>query len=301
MHWSIPLLFSVAILLLGPVLRRRSRATPAPTRARLADTEAEVVLLKATTDLIDSMVNFELFDVMGTDPDSQIMFHGATHQRFFNIALVDFLSQTDRKAPISQTTYLGALRAICEHPSFDVGGSVQALRQASLAFTAWLEQKVTVDTWLPSISKQVPLTLTRISFLKACGNISKHNFLRLGNVAEEIIETLAASGVSITLDEAFLVLADFYERFHTDILNYHSSTIAEFLNNILWGVHEYLQPEYQRSLVKEGGDPPKYRFTYPPNVVNEFAKTCYWDLLNEVRRRPYVRRFRVKQWLKLRY
>ena len=270
-------------------------------RARLTDTEAEVVLLKGTTELIDSMVNFELFDVAGTDPDSQIIFRTATHQRFFNIALVDFLSQTDKKAPISQTTYLGALRTVSKHPSFDVGGSVQALRQATLAFAGWLEQKVAVDTWLPSISKQVPLPLTRISFLKACGNISKHNFLRLGNVAEEIIGTLAASGVSITPEEAFLVLADFYDRFHTDILNYHSSTIAEFLNNILWGIHEYLQPEYQRSLVTEGGNPPKYRYTYPTNVVNEFARTCYWDLLNEVRRRPYVKRFSVTKWLKIRY
>jgi hypothetical protein len=34
-------------------------------------------------------------------------------------------------------------------------------------------------------------------------------------------------------------LDDFYERFHKDILNYHSSTIAEFLNNIRWGIYEY--------------------------------------------------------------
>src|SRR2546429_2998487 len=126
-----------------------------------------------------------------------------------------------------------------------------------------------------------------------CGDISKHNVLRSVGVAEELQQTLAASGVSVELEDAMLALGDFYERFHTDILNYHSSTIAEFLNNILWGIHEYLQPEYQRSLVTEGGNPPKYRYTYPTNVVNEFARTCYWDLLNEVRRRPYVKRFSV--------
>src|SRR5215218_1142153 len=44
--------------------------------------------------------------------------------------------------------------------------------------------------------------------------------------------------------DALLALADFYEKFHTDILNYHASTIAEFLNNIRWGIYEYLQPEF---------------------------------------------------------
>ncbi len=158
-----------------------------------------------------------------------------------------------------------------------------------------------MDTWLPSINKQVLLTLTRLSFLKACGNISKHNLLRLGSVAEEIVQTLAVNGVSITLEEGFLVLADFYEQFHTDTLNYHSSTIAEFLNNIRWGIHEYLQAEYQRSVVTEGGDPPKYRYIYPKNIVTEFARTCFWDLMEEVRRGPHVKRFRVTRWLKIRY
>ena len=98
-----------------------------------------------------------------------------------------------------------------------------------------------------------------------------------------------------------LVLADFYQRFHTDILNYHSSTIAEFLNNIRWGIYEYLQPEFHGSIVWEAGDTRMYGFTYPPDVTSKLAKECYWELMNEVRSPPYVRRFRVTKWLKLRY
>ena len=134
-----------------------------------------------------------------------------------------------------------------------------------------------------------------------CGNISKHNFLRAIRVATDLQALLSKSGVLVTVEEALLALADFHERFHSDILNYHSSTIAEFLNNIRWGIYEYLQPELQRSVVWEGGDPPTYRYTYPHEVVVPFAQDCYWELMNEVRIPPYMRRFQVTKWQKLRY
>jgi hypothetical protein len=140
-----------------------------------------------------------------------------------------------------------------------------------------------------------------MAFIKLCGNISKHNFLRATGVAEELKEIISQSGVSVGLDDTLLALSDFYERFHTDILNYHASTIAEFLNNIRWGIYEYLQPEFHRSIVWESRDPPKYRYTYPNGVTSRLAKECYWELMNEVRSPPYVRRFQVTKWLKLRY
>ena len=100
---------------------------------------------------------------------------------------------------------------------------------------------------------------------------------------------------------ALLALAEFYERFHTDILNYHGSTIAEFLNNLRWGIYEYLQPEFRRSIIWEAGNLPMYRYTYPDGVVTNLAKNCYWELMNEVRIQPFMRRLQVTRSLKLRY
>lgn len=268
---------------------------------RLSDIEEEVVFLKAIKEIIDSRVNFAMLTLHGSDLDSTILFETSMHQRFFNIVLVDFLSRTDKKAPVKQSSYLGALRAISAHPRFDVDNSVAALRDATCAFVHWLEQEVSVDVWLPSIDTQASMQIARLNFLKMCGDISKHNVLRSVGVAEELQQTLAASGVSVELEDAMLALGDFYERFHTDILNYHSSTIAELLNNIWWGIYEYLQPELRRSIVWEGGNPRKYRYTFPIGIENNFAKQCYWDLMNEVRQPPYVRRFQVTKWLKLRY
>jgi hypothetical protein len=43
-------------------------------------------------EIIDSMVNFETLELKGQDPDSEISFPTSTHQKFFNVLLVDFLS-----------------------------------------------------------------------------------------------------------------------------------------------------------------------------------------------------------------
>lgn len=266
-----------------------------------SDVEEEVVLLKAINELIDSMVNFEMLSLYGSDPDSEIRFKTVTHQRFFNIILVDFLSSTDKGAPTKQTSYLGGLRHIVEQPSFDVNDSVWQLRDATHQFVDWLKQEAEVDIRLPTIDTQTTLKISRVSFLKMCGNISKHNFLRSVGVAKKLQEALAATGNPKTLEDSLLALSDFYERFHTDILNYHSSTVAEFLNNIRWGIYEYMQPEFRRSIVWKAGDPPKYRYTYPVGLTSGFARECYWELMNEVRNVPYVRRFEVTKWLKLRY
>jgi hypothetical protein len=263
--------------------------------------EEEVILLKAVWDLIDSIVNFDVFALLGDDPNSQIMFHRSSDQKYFNIVLTDLLSRTDKKATIKQTSYLGGLRTICSAPAFDVAGSSQALRAATDAFTKWLEQEVEVDIWMPSINEQVKLRLTRVTFLKMCGDLTKHNFLRAIGVAEELRDILVKSGVHVSVDDTIPAFEDFYARFHDDILNYHSSTIAEFLNNIRWSIYEYLQPEYRRSLVWDSRNPPKYHYIYPTTVVSELARYCYLEIMNDVRTQPYMRRFGVSKYLKLRY
>jgi len=250
------------------------------------------------------MVNGQMMLLRGDDPDSNIVFHSGIHQRLFNILLVDFLSKTDphRQAPIKQTSYLGGLADVASNPSFNKDNSVSLLKESVQEFTAWLEQTIEVDVWLPSIGREATLELARVKFLKMTGNISKHNYLRAMSVAKELQDILIKSGIAIDIHESLLVLADFYERFHSANLNYHSNTIAEFLNNVRWVIHEYLQPEFEQSIVYEGTEHPRrYHYTYPEEIKDAFAKSCYWDLMNEVRSKPYVKKFKVTKWLKKRY
>jgi len=160
----------------------------------LTAVEEEAAFLRAVLDAIDSMVNFQILSLHGQDPESSIQFATRTHQQFFNIALVDFLSRTDRKAPVTQTSYLGALRKIAGSPAFSTNNSVAALRKATADFVAWLEAEITVDVWFPSINLKTPLRVPRLQYIKMTGDLSKHNFLRSVGVAEDLQRLLAGHG-----------------------------------------------------------------------------------------------------------
>lgn len=109
------------------------------------------------------------------------------------------------------------------------------------------------------------------------------------------------SGACIETEDAMLALNDFYDRFHDDIFNDHGSTIAEYLNNIRWGIYEYLNPVSRRSQVWEAKGYPMYRYDCPDGVTNQYVQQCFLSLMDEVLQEPFLRRFQVTKWLKVRY
>jgi len=263
--------------------------------------EKEIIFLKAIQELIDEMVNYEVLHVSIKDPDSSVMFKTLTHQKFFNIILVDFLSQSDKNVMGEKLSYLGAIRKICANPNFNISNSIDSLAKTCQDFTEWLEQEIEVEIWLPTTEIETVLSIKRVEFLKMCGNISKHNFSRLSGVVRELREIFERNGIEVDCQEALLILDEFYERFHDDILNYHGSTLAEFLNSIRWGIHNYLKPEFSKSIKYDSSVPGKYEYTYPSDVNGKFPKNTYWDLMNKIRSGPYVKQFKVTRYLKLRY
>ncbi len=262
--------------------------------------EKESIYLKAIFDYINDMVNYEVMAFGGTPP-KEIRFSSSTHAKYFNILLVDFLSCSDMKILGEKKSYLSALSSICANPCLSEECFVAELKKAATDFSSWLNKEAIVETWLPSIDTQTDLKLTRFEFLKVCGNISKHNLTRLSSTASLLREIVARNSNPISVEESLLIMDDFYERFHTDVMIYHSSTIAEFLNNIRWGIYEYLRPEFARSIVWERASYPKYHYTYPEGITNEFAKNSYWELMNDVREKPWVPKFTVPDYFKWRY
>ncbi|MCL4479102.1 MAG: hypothetical protein M1381_08420 [Deltaproteobacteria bacterium] len=284
----------------GDKLPKSSKENIYMNELPFSEVEKEVILLKAIQELIDSMVNYEILDLAGNDPHSNIMFISPTHQKLFNIIFVDFLSCPDEKITGRQQSYLSAIKKICDKPSFNENNSINDLKSVVGEFTSWLEREVKVPVWLPSIEKEFILSIKRFDVLKICGNISKHNFTRLSGIVEKLTMIFQSNKLcNIDFEDTLLSLNVFYDRFHTDILNYHSSTIAEFLNNIRWGIYEYLKPEFSRSAILKDGKPPKY--TFPKGINNKFPQNAYWELMNEVRERPYMRKFKVSRYLKLNY
>jgi len=44
-----------------------------------------------------------------------------------------------------------------------------------------------------------------------------------------------------------------------------------------------------------------YRFHVPSAITHPLAKEMYWELMNVVRAPPYMPKFEVSQYLKMRY
>ncbi|WP_052393284.1 hypothetical protein [Pseudomonas rhizosphaerae] len=262
--------------------------------------EQEVVYLNATLELIKSIVNRAMFEVAGSGNDQNIWFATTAHKQLFSIALVDFLSATDRDAPVPKTTYLNALRTTANNPSFDQAGSVTRLKKAVDNFAAWLDTIVQIPAWLPTISKQVTLKIPRSLVLKIGGNLSKHNYLRAIGISKELQRQLAQAGEPVELYQAILAQEDIYQTFHDDVASYHVSTIAEFLNELWWGIQTYLVPEYERSHPNNEVDPRDW-YQYPSDLNDLFSKACYWNLMNQIRSGPIFPPFRVTKHLKGRY
>jgi hypothetical protein len=272
------------------------------------EAEREVIILKLAWELIDEMVNYEIFAKPPSITDGTLVFNSATHQRLFNVLLVDFLSQPRGEWPFglpkpphgssaSERSVLFPLLRICDAPQLEPSGGC-ALRPPVEAFMNWLEMECRIEkVWLPSISVETTIKVKRVSFIKICGNIAKHSFARLGQNVGEICEILKTSGTTISQEQGYLVLPEFYEWFHRNVFSYHSSAIAEFLNNIRWGIYDYLRSELTRSFTKD--DP--ILMKYPPDCNAEVARTMYWDLMNAVRSEPYMPRFKITQYLKMRY
>jgi hypothetical protein len=277
----------------------------------LSKLEQEVVVLKAVWDLISDLVNYQIFEKEHSISDTHLMFRTGPTQRLFNIHLADLLSKpqsgvfglpkpNDNSPQKSDHTFLFYLINISLRPQLSRDG--EAINQPVRLFIEWLETDCVVEkVWLPSIDVEADIRVKRLEFLKICGDIAKHNFARLGRDVDKIERILRDNDVKIEKGKGYLVLSEFFEWFHDDILNYHGTVIAEFLNNIRWGIYEYLRPEFVRAYKKDDPNSIGYRYEIPPECKNPLAQTMYWDLMNAVRSEPYFSRFETSEYLRMRY
>lgn len=267
----------------------------------LTKIEQEIIFLKASVETIDSVINNEMLEVYGSGEDAEVHFISGTNQRLFNIILVDFLSRSAAEITGESKSYLTALMDITKNPNFNINKSVANLSSSVEGFQKWLEVDVSAKVWLPLIDLEAELKIKRHEFIKICGNIAKHNFSRLSRIVIDLRNIMRRSNINLDDEDALLILDDIYERFHTDILSYHTSTLVEYMNEIRWGIYFYLKPEFEKSIVHEGGNPHKYHYTYPEGVNTKFARNCYWELMNGLLSKPYVPRFRTTPLMKMRY
>lgn len=276
---------------------------PIERQLNLTPLECEVITLKAILSMINGMINWEIMTFHFQDTDSAVSFKTSSHKTLFNILIVDFLSIPSDFFN-GEKTYLERLSDICESPNLS-DKNINGLRLSVQKFKEWLSEIVIVENrWFSTIELKVDLKIKRSDFITICGDICKHNFTRLTWKANKILKIMGENGIIISRDKALYALEDFHEQFHQDVFTYHSSTIAEFLNNIRWGIYVYANAERNRSM-KESRDKkmhfPKYQYIYPPQVISDLGKKYYWDLMNDVKCEPFIQPFEVTKHLKTKF
>jgi hypothetical protein len=282
------------------------------------DTEREAIILNSAWEMIDGMVNWAMFVKNDRTEPTNLMFETSQHRRLFVILLGDFLSEVRafKREPVplglktapsnarpSDLTFLFHLRQVCADPK--LGGDATRLSAAIEAFADWLEGDfVASGVNLHAVNVVADVHVARYRYIKMCGDIAKHNLARLATNVSHLRKLLDAAGHAVSEQEAYLAVENFYEWFHDNIFIYHSSQIAEFLNNIRWAIFEYLQSEFRQSwhlTEKATPDFPMYAYHFPTDIAEPVARAMYWDVMNRVRSRPWVRRFVVSAPFKQRY
>ena len=249
--------------------------------------EREVIILDSAWKMIDGMVNWSMFAGRDLQSPTNLQHQDEERRRLFIILLRDFLSQVGNgrqpipfglsKAPqntrFSDRTFLFHLRQVCEVPQ--LGNDTVDLRQQIEAFAEWLEEEFDAsEVNLPDIGMQMDFRITRYRYIQLCGDIAKHHLGRLSANVRHIRGLLKQGGRDIDDQTAYLAFENFFNWFFDDIFNYHTSQIAEFLNNIRWGIFHYLELEFQRSYyVKEHAtlDLPAYGYSVPEEIQQPIA------------------------------
>lgn len=260
--------------------------------------EKEIILLRSAYDHLSDMINPDMMEIRGDKPHLYVQFRHFSQRKLFFILLVDFLSVTDKRGPIGQTSFLGGLHNICESPNFSINNSVNDLKDAVTNLREWLTVEKNIKIWLPELRDEITISISRIDAIKMSGDVSKHNYLRSIGVAEKLITILKKSGIEMELENAMVSLPDFYERFHEDILIYISSQICEFLNNIKLGVYSYMYPEFKRSYQPSKDPFTPYSYLMPTSIKSRYAINSYWSLMNDLRFKPYFQKFHISEYFK---
>ncbi|NZD63445.1 hypothetical protein HX900_20340 [Rhizobium sp. WYCCWR 11290] len=280
--------------------------------------EREVVILNSAWEMIDGLVNWAMFVRHAETEPTNMMFETSVHRRLFIILLGDFLSEVRafKGEPIplgllsapsnarpSDLTFLFHLRQVAADPA--LGPEARILLMIIDEFSTWLEGEfVAPGVNLHNVDIVADIQVSRLRYLKMCGDIAKHNLARLATNVKHLQRLLAKAGHDVTEETAFLAVENFFDWFHDDIFIYHSSHIAEFLNNIRLAIYDYLKPEFSRShhltgQVLAGAD--MYGYRVPEAIQQPIASAMYWELMNRCRSTPWVHRFQVSQSFKSQY
>lgn len=263
--------------------------------------EYESIGLCIAMEAINDMANHTMLQVSDLDSlpgQAEVRFQSRIHQGLFLSRLLDFVHENGNAELTGvNSSCLGVLEAACETRSFEYNCSASSLAEAALALRTWLNAQTTLKLWLPTLDIDAVLKLPRIDYLYIAGNQAKHNLARLTAVAKRIGQILNEHGYDPPLQLIPLALDDFKAHLGEHFFAYYGTWLAELLNNLRWGLQEYLKPAFDRAYTR-GPRELAYQYRFPETVRDPIAREWFWRLMNHVRAEPYFHRFVGASYMK---
>lgn len=95
-----------------------------------------------------------------------------------------------------------------------------------------------------------------------------------------------------------MALGDFREHLQEDYFSYYGTWLAELLNNVRWGLQDYLVPTYEASFERDPANVLSYSYKYPTAIANEVPRAWFRRLMDNIRSKPYLKRFVGAHYMK---
>lgn len=273
--------------------------------------EQEILVLNAANHTLREMHNYTMIQISG-DPENgrSLRFESIIARNLYFILMADFLASMREEYQLSKNnlSIVDALLQVVESPRLGTKGAAKHLKSDVVKLRKWLAVEAVIPKmWFPNIDTEINLKISRENIIRICGNLNKHDFLKLSQLIKTIHGIFIKNGVKLTEEEVIMSFEHFDEWFNQNILIYHSTFIAEMLINVQWSIKEYLEPLYNKSLVTyydERLNLKSYRFEPPKSfglIKGSFMFHMYWELMNSVRDKPIIEKFTTWKYLKLRY
>ena len=264
--------------------------------------ETEAIGLCIALEAVDSITNHALLEIRFVEQypgEAEVWFLSSVHQQLFLIRTLDFAKEAGSKTLTGVSgSCIQVLEAACETRAFDIQGSSTALCVATNALRRWLDDVKPLHLWLGSLRLEATIVVSRAEFLHIAGNQSKHNLSRLSGVSTRISKALVKAGYTVPPEQVPLALDDFREHLQEDYFLYYGTWLAELLNNIRWGLQEYLFPVFQNAYRRNPENEIRYSYAYPADVTVDIPRRWFWRLMNNIRSGPPLKRFVGDHYLK---
>jgi len=194
-----------------------------------SEADVETVILFENKNSFASIINRDIYKVVGESPNQQVIFHNSLSFTIFLIRVFEFFAK--RKITLPDGTFYEL--------SLFTGGKWFANKQMGHINTDRLIKSLDeIQTWGNTVneiyiwngSKHINFKLTRRKMIRIASLLSKHHLLSISGVLIELQNSIN-DGETVTWHEIIEILPVIEEEIKETRLNYLATSLIELLHN----------------------------------------------------------------------